>query len=107
MMYELNTTTQLVRFILEKDEAARSSDNYLYLKVVQIIGSLRGIHAENMTLAEFLMDMGNLGFPAFETVRRTRQKIQREYPELAGAEAVKGFREAREDVFKEFARGHV
>ena len=104
-MHELKSTTQLVRAILENDEAARNSDNYLYLKVVQHFGSLRNIQAEAMPLADFLLDMGNLGFPGFETVRRTRQKVQREFPELASAEAVKGFREAREDAFREYARG--
>lgn len=106
-MDELKTTSQLVKWILEKDEASRNSDNYLYLKVLQHIGSCRNIHVDDIPLASFLMDINNMGFPGFETVRRTRQKVQREFPELASTQTVKGFRAAREDAFREFARGNV
>lgn len=105
MMKELKTTAHLVKAILEQDEKARSSDNYLYLKVVQHCGACRGVPVDNMPLSDFLLNMSDMGIPGFETVRRTRQKIQREFPELASAEAVQGFREAREEAFRDFARG--
>ena len=60
-----------------------------------------------MPLSKFLLNMSDMGIPAFETVRRTRQKIQQEYPELASAEAVQGFRAAREEAFRGFALGQV
>ena len=47
------------------------------------------------------------GLPAFESVRRTRQKLQAAHPELAGDSNVEAQRMLNEGVFKEYARGMV
>jgi hypothetical protein len=51
--------------------------------------------------------MKDYQFPAFETVRRTRQKLQAEFPELSGNREVQEHREANEAVFRDYARGSV
>ena len=67
----------------------------------------KGIDLEKMTVPFFLLNLHGAGFPGFETVRRTRQKIQQHHPELAACEAVEGFRAVNEQEFREFARGEV
>ena len=100
---ELNTTMNLVMAILEQDERTRNSDSFLYLKVLEHISNAKGIYLKALTVPEFLTSMDVFGFPCFETVRRTRQKIQREFPELSGNEEVKAFRSENEAAFRAFA----
>jgi hypothetical protein len=106
-MSDLNTTTQIVRNILEVNNHARNSDSYLYLKVLEHVSEKNGIGLEDLTVPEFLTSIDFLGFPGFETVRRSRQKIQATYPELASSEKVAAMRMENEKVFRAFARGEV
>lgn len=102
-MKELKTVTKLVKLILEQDERARNSDNYLYFRVIGVLSMEKGVDANMIPVTAFLLNMKAWDFPGFETVRRTRQKIQREYPELAGKPEVKDGRAEREEVFREYA----
>lgn len=87
-MNELKTTAALVKHILETNPQARNSDSFLYLKVIQL-------------------NINNIGFTGFETVRRARQKIQAQYPELAANKSVSAARMENEKDFRAFARGDV
>ena len=51
--------------------------------------------------------MKEYGLPGFETVRRSRQKVQADNPELAGSEAVRRKRAKKETVYREFATSEV
>ena len=104
---ELMTTKALVKTILEQDEKARNCDNYLYLTVLKSIGAKKSIDISGVPVSEFLMHSSDWGFPPFETVRRTRQYIQRKFPGLSACETVQDFRKENEAVFKDFARGAV
>ena len=106
-MNDLKTTTALVKSILEQDKQCRNSDSFLYLKVLSVIGKQRGIDIEKMSVPYFLVHLHGAGFPGFETVRRTRQKIQQHHPELAACEAVEGYRAENEADFRAYARGEV
>ena len=101
---ELRTTTDLVKIILERDSQARNSDNYLYLRVLQSIGREHGIDIDNMPVLRFFLHLKDFGFPAFETVRRTRQKLQAEYSHLAANDRVEGQRTLNEEAFRDYAR---
>ena len=101
---ELKTTTDLVKSVLAKYPEARNSDNYLYLKVVQIIGSKNNINISEMPLSSFLLRMKDLGFPGFESVRRSRQKLQATYPELASCSEVEAQRILNEEVYRDYSR---
>lgn len=103
-MSKLYRVTELVKIILENDERARNSDSFLYLKVLDFIGMKNGIDINSMSIPVFLLSINELGFPKFETVRRTRQKIQAEFPELAANKQVREFRAEQEKEFKEYAR---
>lgn len=104
---ELTTTKALVKSILEQDEMARNSDNYLYFRVLAMIGSQRNIDINSVPVSQFFLNLSELGFPPFETVRRSRQYIQNKFPELSANKVVEDFRKENETVFREFARGEA
>ena len=101
---KLKSTEALVKELLEKDELTRNSDNYLYLRVLMIAAAHKGIPIWELNIPRFLLGMKSLGFPPFETVRRSRQKLQRKFPELRASEKVADRREANEETYREFAK---
>lgn len=101
---ELYTTTNLVKQILEQDKRARNSDSFLYFRVLGVLGQARGIDIDSMPVTIFLLNMTKLGFPPFESVRRTRQKIQQCNPELAANSDVEAQRIVNEEEFRNYAR---
>lgn len=106
-MNELKTTAALVKHILETNPQARNSDSYLYYKVLQFEANQKSIDLRSLTVQEFLLCINQLGFTGFETVRRARQKIQAQYPELAAEKSVSAARAENEKDFRAFARGDV
>ena len=104
-MLDLKNTTALVKSILEQDKQCRNSDSFLYLKVLSAVAKQKGIDIEKMTVPFFLMNLHGAGLPPFESVRRSRQKIQQHHPELAASEAVEGFRAENEREFRAYAVG--
>ncbi len=106
-MLNFKTVTELVRYILITDPQSRNSDSRLYLKVISHIAEQKGINLHGLSVPEFLENSSKMGFVCFETVRRSRQKLQQHYPVLASSEPVKGFRTANEAEYRAFARGEV
>lgn len=102
---ELMTTKALVKSILEQDAMARNCDNYLYLKVLGVVAHEKDKDILRVPVSEFLIHSSEWGVPPFETVRRTRQYIQRKNPALSACETVKEFRDENETDFRDFARG--
>lgn len=106
-MDNLKTVTAVVKDILTRYSRTRSCDGLLYLMVLEHYAYKKGIDLRMMSVPMFLQQMDKMGFPGHETVRRTRQKLQATYPELAACEAVESFRAANEKTFREYARGEV
>lgn len=104
-MNNLKEVSKIVKAILEEDNQARNSDSYLYLKVLDYIAHRDGIFLAGMPVPYFLENMKSLGFPPFESVRRSRQKIQAEFPELAASRKVKAMRDEQEMEYWAFATG--
>lgn len=104
-MNDLKNTTKLVKAILEQDGRARNDDNYLYLAVCRNKNPEVNYGAESFQFV--INNMKHLGLPGFETVRRTRQKIQQHHPELAACPKVQDLRMIEETEFRRFARGEV
>jgi hypothetical protein len=104
---ELKTITGLVKSILEANVQARNSDGLLYLKVLERFAEQKRMDIHRLTVPTLLLCGKELGLPGFETVRRSRQKIQAEYPELSGNEKVEAYRAANEAAFKNYAKGAV
>lgn len=104
---ELKTITALVKKILEQDKRARNSDSVLYFKVLEHIAEEKQIDLHRLTVPGFLLCRKQLGLPCHETVRRTRQKVQAEFPELRANAEIEAERAGLEAAYKEFSRGVV
>ena len=102
--FNLVNVTALVKSILEEDKRARNSDSFLYLRVLKHIESEQREKLNSVTVFDFLLNLQGKVYPCFESVRRSRQKIQREYPELAACEEVKAYRDENEEMYREYAR---
>ncbi len=101
---QLNNTKTLVQTLLETDRKARSSDSYLYLRVLRIVAISKGIDLNSLTVPDFLENMREMGFPCFETVRRNRQRLQAENPSLAADKFTAEKRTENETVYNAFAK---
>ena len=99
-MAKLRSTANLVKSILEENEQSRNSDNYLYMQILK----KKNIDLQNLTVADFLQNMKELGAPPFESVRRARQKVQERYPDLAATAKVKEARAEQEQEYYAFAK---
>ena len=99
-MNNLQNTKALVKTILEENEMTRNSDSLLYMEVLKRLD----IKLLDMTMYDFLNHMRALNAPPFESVRRTRQKVQAECPWLAACPKVGEFRAENEQIYREFAR---
>lgn len=97
----LKNTKALVQSILENNKEARNSDMLLYLEVVKA----KNPNVLNNTFGAVLLWLDKYDLPPFESVRRSRQKVQAECPWLAACEKVQGFRAENESTFRDFARG--
>lgn len=105
--FNLVNVTDLVKAILEKSQQARNSDSFLYLAVLKQIGVESDIDIESVRVFDFLLNLQGKAFPCFESVRRARQKIQREYPELSACDEVNAYRDENEAAFRNFAMSEV
>lgn len=101
-MNRLNTTKALVKTILEQNKAARSSDMRLYYEVCNSINP----QILCCRFSDVIMNLDALRLPPFESVRRSRQKVQEEFPHLAACPEVELFRAENEEFYRDFARGN-
>lgn len=80
-MYKLKTIESNVREILADHPDARDDDMKLYLLICQ--ECITRTHGRaDLSFEEVMTNYKELGCPQFESVRRTRQKIQATTPEL-------------------------
>lgn len=100
---ELKTITDLVKKLLEEIPECRESDDLLYMNIVNKVAP----DALMMPAYLFFIWRKENNIPAFESVRRARQKVQAEYPELAGNDEVKHSRVQLQTVYKAYAQGAV
>lgn len=94
-MIDLMTTKDIVAELLEEDPRTRDSDDILYLQIIRRNG-LSGVSVDH-----FFQNRKSMGIPPFESVRRARQKVQEENPELCGKN--KEQREEAQKAYYEFA----
>ena len=98
---ELKTTLKLVKDILIEKPETRNSDDLLYLAVCSRIDGI----SINQPFWKVILNRKNYHYPAFESVRRSRQKLQADSPDLAGDPDIEAQRELYEEVYRELARG--
>lgn len=90
----------VVMAVLEVNDRARDSDRLLYAEVCKRLNP----SALNAPFGVILSHMDDFGLPPFESVRRARQKVQAERPDLAPSLGVKAERAKKELEFRAFAR---
>lgn len=98
-MSTLKKTIEIVLKILKEDRLARKDDNYLIKRVHETV--LPG--ASEMTLNEILALITMKKLPCFESIRRSRQKIQEKFPELNDVNAIM-HRSDKEREYRNFLR---
>ena len=103
-MKELKTITDIVEVILTADPKTRSSDNLLYIRLVDFLGKRDHVDYIHMPMIAFYEQLPTLDVPTIETVGRCRRKLQQEHPELKANAEVTAFRADREKQFKAYAR---
>lgn len=106
-MTNLKHTSDLVKALLRQDERCRNSDSYLYLRVLSVIAERKGIDLKGITITDFLTNLHGTEFPIFESVRRSRQKVQELYPNLRACEPVQEFRSESELKYRAYARSEA
>lgn len=94
-------TNKLILQILERNPKTRNSDNLLYLAVIEELHP--GLSAQS--IGAILLNLESLGLPCFETVRRTRQKIQAERDDLQPDEKYQDYRNALEEQYRSYFGG--
>ena len=99
-MSKLNSIKDLVKTILEENEGARNSDMRLYYEVCKRINK----SALESPFAYVILRLEALRLPPFESVRRTRQKVQAECPHLSANDEVSQMRAENEEEYRKFAR---
>lgn len=99
-MSEIKKTAVIVKDILEEYPETRNSDMGLYVRVCERVNP----SALCVPFWVALMNLKAYKLPCIETVRRTRQKIQAECPELASTERVASAKAVKEAEFRQYAR---
>lgn len=97
---EIRTTRDVVLMLLQERPSTRSSDNQLYFRVCEFINP----DVCYASFAEVFNNYEDYGLPSFETVRRTRQKLQEEDISLKACVEVEEFRKENEKIFREEMR---
>ena len=97
-MKQIRQVTGIVRGILEKHPDTRNSDNLLFIKVVESIDS----DLLYKPMMDVLVHAKEYGIPAFESVRRSRQKLQEKFPELRGSKEIEAGREENRQIVRDF-----
>jgi hypothetical protein len=83
MIHSFTKTKDKVKYILEKYPITRDDDNKMIWQFI-FFESGGSDHLNNITGLQFLCDLANGHYTSPESIRRMRQKIQEQYPELRG-----------------------
>ena len=97
---DLDKLQDKVERILWTDSRARDNDDYLYAVICSGY-----IDTTRISLDAAFKNSIALGLPNYESVRRARQKAQRDNPELKGTIQNRRRRAALERQYREYARG--
>lgn len=98
---ELKSIKELVEETLKSVEMARGDDDLLYYLILEILCEKP---LSEMTAKEFFINRKKYGLPSFESVRRSRQKVQEQNPWLKPADNIQNGRNKQEEKYLQFAR---
>lgn len=101
-MRNLKTIENRVLAVLKEHPEARNDDMKLYLLVSKAcIYDTHGI--SYFSFEDVMSNYKAYGIPCFESIRRTRQKIQAKYPELGCSPEVRRARHKMQRVYSDYA----
>ena len=83
MIHTMTKIKEKVRYILEKYPLTRDDDNKLIWQII-FFEAGGSDYLKNITAFQFLVDLGNGKYSSPESIRRVRQKLQEDFPELRG-----------------------
>lgn len=98
-MKRIREIQPIVQRILEETSAARDDDSLLYYMVCEDIAP----QVAHLPFSVVMRNRAYYNIPCFETVRRTRQKLQAENVALRPSKRVAKMREEAEEDFREYA----
>ena len=96
-MARLKNYEKLVTEILYDHAETRNSDRRLYLKVLEYMGFDTFVTVDHFFMSD--------SYPNIESIRRVRQKIQEENPDLRATGRAKEGRKEAEKEYLEYVRG--
>lgn len=105
---ELNTIKELVEQLLTENEKLRGDDDLLYLEVLRKVqpywnsGRIT-TNIVNISIGEFFSKRKANRLPSFESIRRSRQKVQEEKPYLKPKVEIQKGREVQRENYYNFA----
>ena len=102
-MIKLETLENRVKTVLTNHPEARDDDMKLYFIVCQEC-FYKTHHITEISFKEFIYNYRELGCPSFESVRRTRQKIQAKHPELGCSPEMRRKRSKCMAVYRKYAK---
>lgn len=100
MVKKLNKICNRVEHILQNNYEARDDDRLLYYLVCKQICSEQDMNIDRLSFKSVMMNK-NIKLPNYESVRRSRQKIQEANPSLWGDRKME--REALQEAYKKFS----
>ena len=100
----LQDVQKKVDLVLSTKPETRSNDNILYLEIIKMIGKEKGIDVDKMSVSDLFTNLHKYKFPCMESVRRARQKLQVQYPELRPSMDTEVYREMNEKEYLEYVR---
>lgn len=104
----MTNTTKLVKSILESYPETRDDDYLLWLKAVRWAVPQNEIARYlDMPFSEFMKYAKCMKIPHYETVSRSRRKLQENYPELRASAETQAARARLEEEYREYARSIV
>ena len=102
-MKKLETVENRVLAVLKEHPEARNDDMKLYLLISKAcIYDTYGI--ADFSFEDVMSNNKAYGIPCFESIRRTRQKIQAKYPELGCSPEVRRARHKMQRVYSDYAK---
>lgn len=102
-MTTLNNIQKLVEEILETNKKARGSDDLLYWLVAKECLKRNKVKISDLTAKDLFMKRAALGAPKTESVRRARQKIQVNRPDLRPDKETLAERAKEEKKYRKYA----
>lgn len=102
-----DTMIEIVRETLDRYPDAWNSDEILYQRIIDKFAADGGYDVRQINLPMLMNGIRRGIFPAFETVRRTRQKIQQHHPELGATEKTRRARAKKEADVRSFMRSEI